>query len=83
MELIEEFRAQEGTGAVLFSPGKAQKVIDLKGRREQAVLEKEREKQLWINEKAAVKALKEQEAQRKRFDRAMTAQARQEAKAQK
>jgi hypothetical protein len=46
-------------------------------------LQKEREEQLWINEKAAVKALNEQEAQRKRFDRAMAAQARQEAKAQK
>jgi len=83
MKLMEEFKAQEGTSAVLFSPGKVQKAIELKERREQAVLEEEREKQLRIQEKAALKARKEQEAQRKRFDRAMAAQARQEAKAQK
>ena len=62
MKLMEEFKAQEGTSAVLFSPGKVQKAIELKARREQAVLQEEREKQLRIQEKAALKAHKEQEA---------------------
>jgi hypothetical protein len=83
MKLMEEFKAQEGTSAVLFSPGKVRKAIELKECREQAVLEEEREKQLRIQEKAALKAHKEQEAQRKRFDRAMAAQAKQEAKDRK
>jgi ribosomal protein L25 (general stress protein Ctc) len=60
-KLMEEFRAQEGASAILFSPGKVQKAVELKGRREQAILEGDREKQLRIQEKAAQKALKEQE----------------------
>lgn len=82
-KLMEEFRAQEGASAILFSPSKVQKAIELKDRREQAVLEENHDKQLRIQEKAAQKALKEQEAQRKRTDRAIAAQAREEAKAQK
>jgi hypothetical protein len=82
-KLMEEFRAQEGASAILFSPSKVQKAIELKERREQAVLEEDHEKQLRIQEKAAQKALKEQEAQRKRTDRVIAAQAREEAKAQK
>jgi ribosomal protein L25 (general stress protein Ctc) len=61
-KLMEEFRAQEGASAILFSPGKVQKAIELKERREQAVLEEDHEKQLRIQEKATQKALKEQEA---------------------
>jgi hypothetical protein len=82
-KLMEEFRAQEGASAILFSTGKVQKAVELKERREQAILEGDREKQLRIQEKAAQKALEEQEARRKRSDRAMAAQAREEAKAQK
>jgi hypothetical protein len=83
MKLMEEFRAQEGANATLFSPSKVQKAIELKELREQAALDENHEKQLRIQEKAAQKALKEQEAQRKRTDRAIAAQAREEAKAQK
>jgi len=80
---MEEFRAQEGASAILFSPSKVQKANELMERREQAVLKEDHEKQLRIQDKAAQKAFKEQEAQRKRTDRAIAAQAREEAKAQK
>jgi ribosomal protein L25 (general stress protein Ctc) len=59
-KLMEEFRAQEGASAILFSPSKAQKAIELKERREQATLDENHEKQLRIQEKAAQKTLKEQ-----------------------
>jgi hypothetical protein len=36
---MEEFRAQEGASAILFSPSKVQKAIELKERREQAALD--------------------------------------------
>lgn len=64
-------------------PPWVQKSAELQERREQAVLEGDREKQLITQEKAAQKALEEQEAQRKRSDRAMAAQVREEAKTQK
>jgi hypothetical protein len=80
-KLMEEFGAQESASAILFSPSKVQKAIELRERRKQAILEKDREKKLNIQEKAAQKALKQQEARRKRSDRAMAAQAREEAKA--
>jgi hypothetical protein len=79
-KLMEEFKAQEGASAILFSPGKVQKAVELKERREQAIFEEDREKKLNMQEKAAQKAPKEQEARRKRSDRAMAAQV---AKAQK
>jgi ribosomal protein L25 (general stress protein Ctc) len=82
-KLMEEFRAQEGASAILFSPSKVQKAIELKERSEQAALDETHEKQLRIQERAAQKALKEQEAQRKRSDRATAAQAKEEANAQK
>jgi hypothetical protein len=58
-KLMEEFRAQEGASAILSSPGKVQKAVELKERREQAILEEDREKQLRIQEKAAQKVPKE------------------------
>ncbi|KAK4895214.1 hypothetical protein LTR49_028291 [Elasticomyces elasticus] len=82
-KLMSEFRAQEGASAILFSHSKVQKAIELKERREQAVLEEDHEKHLRIQGKAAQKAFKKQEAQRKRTDRAIAAQAREEAEAQK
>jgi hypothetical protein len=75
---MEEFRAQEGASAILFSPSKVQKAIELKERREQAVEERYHEKQLKAQGEAVQKALKEQEAQRKRSEKA-----REEAKVQK
>jgi hypothetical protein len=80
---MEEFRAQEGASAILFSPSKVQKAIELKERREQAVEERYHEKQLKAQGEAVQKALKEQEAQRKRSEKATAAQAREEVKVQK
>lgn len=82
-QLMEKFRAQEGASATLFRPGKVQKAIELKERREQAILEEDRERRLETQEKAAQKALKEQEAQQKKIDKVMAAQPREQAKAQK
>jgi hypothetical protein len=78
---LEEFRAREGTSAVLFSPSKVQNAKELKWLRAQAVQEAYHEKQLKIQDKAAQKALKGQEVQQKRSDRAVAAQAKVEAKA--
>ena len=51
-KLMEEFRAREGTSAIVFSLSKVQKSIELKEFREQAVQERYSEKQLKIQEKA-------------------------------
>jgi len=41
-KLIKQFRAEEGSGAILFSPGKARAALDLQDQREH---QKEQEKE--------------------------------------
>ncbi|KAI7722808.1 hypothetical protein KC353_g180 [Hortaea werneckii] len=82
-KLIEQFRAEEGSGSILFSPGKVKAAVELQDRREQ---EKEREredKEQRIRERALAKARKEQEAQKRRDGRAIAQAARKAAKALK
>lgn len=82
-KLIEQFRAQEGTGAILFSPQKVQAALELQEQREQDMEQLKKDKVLKAQEKAALKLQKEQEAQQKQIDRAVAAAARKEAEALK
>ena len=82
-KLIEQFRAEEGSGSILFSPSKVKAAVELQDRRAQ---EKERErgdKEQRIRERTLAKARKEEEAQKRRDDRAMAQAARKAAKALK
>jgi len=80
-KLIEQFRAEEGSGSILFSPGKVRAALELQDRREQ---EKEREREEKVQraqEKALAKVRKEQEVQKRRNDRAIAQAARKAARA--
>ncbi|KAF4546991.1 Hypothetical protein D9617_75g011870 [Elsinoe fawcettii] len=68
-KLIEEFRAEEGSGAILFSPGKIRSILELQDRRQQHKEQEREQKGQRVQERTAAKLLKEQEAQRKREER--------------
>jgi hypothetical protein len=72
-KLVEQFRAEEGSGSILFSPGKVKAALELQDRREQ-------DKEQRAQERALAKFRKEQEAQKKRGDRAIAQAARKAAK---
>ncbi|KAF4547143.1 Hypothetical protein D9617_57g029010 [Elsinoe fawcettii] len=69
-KLIEEFRAEEGSGAILFSPGKIRSILELQDRWQQHKKQEREQKEHRAQERTATKLLKEQEAQRKREERA-------------
>ena len=81
--LMEEFRAEEGTSIMFFSPSKVRAARELQIRREQAKEQQKEDKELRTLEKAALKVQKEQEAQKKRDERAAAAAARRTAEALK
>ena len=80
-KLIEQFRADEGSGSILFSPGKVKAALELQDRREQAKEQEQADKEQRIQERALTKVRKEQEAQKRREDRAIAQAARKTAKA--
>jgi len=82
-KLMEQFRAQEGSGALLFSPGKVRAAFELQEQRDQEREQEALNKESRIQERASLKAQKEQEARRKRDDRAIAKAARQAAEALK
>jgi len=69
-KLIDEFRASEGSGAILFSPSNVRKLLDLQKTREQAKEQQKVNKALKAQQAAVAKELKAQEAQQKKDNRA-------------
>ena len=68
-KLIEEFRAEEGQGALFISPSKIQAIRDLEARREQAKVDEQATKQLAKDERELNKIAKQKEDQIKRQQR--------------
>lgn len=82
-KLMEQFRADEGSGAILFSPGKVKAAFELQERREREKVQEKEKQEIRAQERAAAKAQKQQELQRKRHDKAVARSAREAAKALK
>ncbi|KAI7687865.1 hypothetical protein KC353_g20047, partial [Hortaea werneckii] len=82
-KLMEQFRADEGSGAILFSPGKVKAAFELQERREREKVQEKENKEIRAQERAAAKARKQQELQRKRYYEAVARSAREAAKALK
>ncbi|KXL43476.1 MAG: hypothetical protein FE78DRAFT_542546, partial [Acidomyces sp. 'richmondensis'] len=80
-KLIDEFRASEGSGAILFSPSKVMKLLDLQKTREHAKKQQKVNKALKAQKAAIAKELKAQEAQQKKDDRAAASAAKKKAAA--
>lgn len=79
-KLMEQFRAQEGSGAILFSPGKVRAALELQEHRVQEKEQEKADKQMKAEERALAKIQKQQEAQKRRDDRAAAKAAREAAK---
>lgn len=80
-KLIEQLRADEGYGAILFSPSKVRAALELQDQREQEKEQERENKEQRAQERALAKARKEQEAHKRRDDRAMAQAACKAAKA--
>jgi hypothetical protein len=76
---MEEFRASEDCGAVVFSPSKMRKLLDLQKAREQAKEQQKVEKALKTQQTVAAKELKVRELQQRKCDRAVASAARNKA----
>ncbi|KAK4981075.1 hypothetical protein LTR28_006825 [Elasticomyces elasticus] len=72
----EELRAEEGSGAMFFSPSKVKKARDLQDAKEAAKEQETQDKLLNAQDRAAQKAHKELKPQQKRKDRTARAVAR-------
>ena len=79
-KLIEQFRAEEGSGSILFSPSKVRAALELQDRREQEKEQEREDKEQRAQERALAKVRKQQEAQKRREDRAIAQAARKAAK---
>lgn len=75
-KLMEEFRASEHCGAVVFSPSKVRKLLDLQKAREQAKEQQKVDKALKAQQAVAAKELKARELQQRKYDRAVASAAR-------
>jgi hypothetical protein len=82
-KLMEQFRAEEGSGAIIFSPGKVRAALELQERREREKEQDRQDKEARTRQRALAKEQKQQEAQKKREDRAMARDARNAAEALK
>lgn len=80
-KFMEEFRASEDCGAVVFSPSKVRKLFDLQKARERAKEQQKADKAMEAQQTAAAKELKAREAQQKKYDRAAASAARKKADA--
>ena len=80
-KLIEEFRASEGSGAIVFSPTKVRKLLDLQKAREQAKEQQKVNKALKHQQAITARELKAQEAQQKKDDKAAASIAKKKAAA--
>jgi hypothetical protein len=75
-KLMEQFRAEEDSGAILFSPGKVRAAFELQERRDQEKIQEREEKEMRAQDRALAKIQKQQEAQKRRDDRAAAKAAR-------
>jgi hypothetical protein len=82
-KLMEQFRAEEGSGAIIFSPGKVRAALELQEQREQEKEQGRQDKEARTLQRALAKAQKQQEVQKRREDRAMARDARKAAEALK
>jgi len=80
-KLIEEFRASEDCGAVVFSPSKVRKLLDLQKAREQAKEQQKIDKALKAQQTVAARELKARETEQRKYDRAAASAARKKADA--
>ena len=82
-KLMEQFRAEEGSGAILFSPNKVRGALELQEQREQEQMQEKADKETRAQERATAKIQKQQEIQRRRDERAVARDARKAAEALK
>jgi hypothetical protein len=82
-KLMEQFRAEEGSGAIIFSPSKVRAALELQEQREQEKEQDRQDKEARTLQRALAKAQKQQEVQKRREDRAMARNARKAAEALK
>ncbi|KAF4547221.1 Hypothetical protein D9617_52g060420 [Elsinoe fawcettii] len=80
-KLIEHFRADEGSGAILFSPSKVRAALELQDRREQEKEQEIQNREQRAQDRALEKVRKEQEIRKRREDRATAQAARKAAEA--
>jgi hypothetical protein len=80
-KLIEEFRASEDCGAVVFSPSKVRKLLDMQKAREQAKEQQKVDKALKTQQTIAARELKARETQQRKVDRAVASAAKKKAEA--
>jgi hypothetical protein len=80
-KLMEQFRAEEGSGAILFSPKKVRAALELQEQREQEKVREAADKETRIQERALAKIQKQQAVQRRREEKAMARNARNAAEA--
>jgi hypothetical protein len=78
-KLMEEFRTSEDCGAVVFSPSKLRKLLDLQKAREQAKEQQKVDKALRTQQTVAAKELKARELQQRKCDRVVAPAARKKA----
>jgi hypothetical protein len=80
-KLMEEFRASEDRGAVVFTSSKVRKLLDLQKAREQAKEQQKVDKALKAQQTVAAKELKARETQKRKDDRLAASAARKKAAA--
>ena len=62
-KLIEQFRAEQGSESILFSPGKVKAALELQDQKEREKEQEREDKEHRAQERALAKVRKEQEAQ--------------------
>ena len=75
-KLMEQFRAEEGSGAILFSPKKVRAALELQAQREQEKVQEKADKETRVQERALAKVQKQQAVQRRREEKAIARNAR-------
>jgi hypothetical protein len=61
-KLMDQFRAEEYSGAILFSPGKVRAAFELQERRDQEKIREREEKEMRAQERALARIQKQHEA---------------------
>jgi hypothetical protein len=80
-KLMEQSKAEEGSGAILFSPKKVRAALELQEQREQEKVEEKADKETRVQEIALAKIQKQQAVQRRREEKAIAQNARNAAEA--
>jgi hypothetical protein len=80
-KLMEQFRAEEGSGTILFSPKKVRAALELQEQREQEKVQEKADKETRVQYRALAKIQKQQAVQRRREEKVMARNARNAAEA--